>query len=69
MPYIIKTVNDIPNWIECPLCGDYATKHKHYLINHFKKCEQYEGHIDDVLSYDINEDFTVEDYIEQSVNV
>ncbi len=70
MPYTVKSVKEIPNWLECPFCGDYSTKYKHHLINHFKnQCEEYEGHIDDVLSYDINENFTVEDYIEQSVNL
>jgi hypothetical protein len=69
MPYQFKTVKDIPNWLDCPICGEYDTKHRSYLMNHFKKCEQYEGHIDDVLQYDLDKNTTVEDYIEQHINL
>jgi len=69
MPYQTKTVKDIPNWLQCPICDMYQTKHRSYLMNHFKKCDEYDGHIDDVLQYDINKDTTVEDFIEQQVNV
>ena len=69
MPYQRKTVKDIPNWLQCPICGEYDTKQRSYLMNHFKKCEQYEEHIDDVLQYDIDEHTTVEDFIEQQINV
>jgi hypothetical protein len=68
MPYQTRTIKEIPNWLECPICEEYDTKQRNYLMNHFKKCEQYEGHIDDVLSYNINENTTVEDFIEQEVN-
>ena len=69
MPYLLKNLKEIPNWLDCPFCGDYTTKQKHYLLNHFKKCEQYDGHVDDVLSYDMDDNFTVENYIEQQVNL
>ena len=69
MGYQTKNVKDIPNWLDCPICGEYDTKHRSYLMNHFKKCEQYEDHIDDVLQYYLDEITTVEDYIEQHLNL
>lgn len=69
MPYTIQTAKEIPNWLVCPFCGEYGTKYKTHLMNHFKTCQYYFGHIDDVLSYSIDTHFSVEDFIQQSVNV
>lgn len=68
MPYQIRTIKEIPNWLQCPICGEYDTKYRSYLMKHFKRCEEYDDHIDDVLSYDINQNTTVEDFMEQEVN-
>ena len=69
MPYKSKTIKEIPKWLDCPICGVYQTLHYNYLMNHFKKCEEYEDHIDDVEMYDLDDNTTVGDYIQQKINV
>ena len=69
MPYKSKTIKEIPKWLDCPICGVYQTLHYNYLMNHFKKCEEYENHIDDVEMYDLDNNTTVGDYIQQKINV
>ena len=69
MPYQIRTIKEIPKWLDCPICGVYQTLHYNYLMNHFKKCEEYENHIDDVEMYDLDNNTTVGDYIQQKINV
>lgn len=68
MPYSRRTIKDIPNWLACPLCSNYETKNRNYLLKHFNKCEEYDGHIDDVESYDIDEVTTIGDFINQEMN-
>jgi hypothetical protein len=68
MPYAVKSVKDIPKWLDCPLCGFYNTKHERYLLNHYNKCPDYEGHPDDVESEFLDEDTTIGDYIHQRLN-
>lgn len=67
MPYITRQIKDIPKWLSCPLCS-YETKLHNSLIKHLEKCEDYDGHIDDIDSYDISEDLTIGDYIRQQVH-
>ena len=67
MPYQIRTIKEIPKWLDCPICGVYQTLHYNYLMNHFKKCEEYENHIDDVEMYDLDNNTTVGDYIQQKI--
>ena len=69
MPYQIRTIKEIPKWLDCQICGVYQTLHYNYLMNHFKKCEEYENHIDDVEMYDLDNNTTVGDYIQQKINV
>jgi hypothetical protein len=69
MPYQIRTIKEIPKWLDCPICGVYQTLHYNYLMNHFKKCEEYEDHIDDVEMYNLDDNTTVGDYIQQKINL
>jgi hypothetical protein len=66
--YQYHTYNDIPKWLECPVCFMYQTRHKSYFLKHFKNCEEYDGHIDDVEDYNIDDDTTIGDYIEKTLN-
>ena len=66
--YQYQTYNDIPKWLQCPLCSMYGTHHRSYFLKHFNKCEEYDGHIDDILSYQFDENITIEDYVEQQLN-
>jgi hypothetical protein len=68
MPYTNKVVEEIPKWLQCPLCGDYETKYLNYFIKHFNNCENYDGHIDDIESYDIDDNITIGDFIKQELN-
>ena len=63
-----QTYNDIPEWLQCPLCNEYNTRYKSYFLKHFKTCKEYEEHNDDILSYEFAENITIEDYIEQKIN-
>jgi len=67
MPYTIRQIKDIPKWLSCPLCS-YETKLHNSLMKHLENCEDYDGHIDDIDSYDISEDLTIGDYIRQQVH-
>jgi hypothetical protein len=67
MPYIIRQIKDIPKWLSCPLCN-YETNLHNSLMKHLKNCEEYDGHIDDIDSYDISEDLTIGDYITQQMH-
>ena len=67
MPYAIRQIKDIPNLLSCPLCN-YETKLHNTLMKHLENCEDYDGHIDDIDSYDISEDLTIGDYIRQQVH-
>lgn len=66
--YQYKIIKDIPKWIYCPLCGGYDTKNESHFINHFNKCEDYEGHIDDIKDYYIDDLTTIGDFLEQKKN-
>jgi hypothetical protein len=66
--YSYKTYDEIPNWLQCPLCAVYNTQHKTYFLNHFNSCEEYNGHIDDIESYEFDENITIGDFIEQQLN-
>ena len=66
--YQYPILNNIPQWIMCPLCHEYMTKYKTYFLKHFNKCEDYDDHIDDIESYNIDENTTIGEYIEQKVN-
>ncbi len=68
MPYQQKTLKDIPNWLDCPLCHSYDTKYKTYLMKHFTKCTDYEGHIDDVEDEMIDDEVSIGNYIEMMEN-
>ena len=68
MAYTNKNIKDIPKWLGCPLCGDYETNKRRYFINHFNKCEEYDGHIDDIETYDIDDELSMNDYINQELN-
>ena len=63
-----QTYNDIPEWLICPLCNEYSTHYETYFLKHFKTCKEYEGHIDDILKYSIDDNTTIEDYINQELN-
>ena len=67
MPYTIRQIKDIPKWLSCPLCS-YETKLYNSLIKHLEKCEDYDGHIDDIDSYNISEDLTIGEYLRQQVH-
>jgi hypothetical protein len=69
MPYKSRTIKEIPKWLDCPLCGVYQTLNYNYLMNHFRKCEEYEDHIDDVEMYNLDDNTTVGDYIQQKINL
>jgi hypothetical protein len=68
MPYNKRTNKEIPKWLGCPLCGNYETNQGTYFLKHFKQCEEYDGHIDDVESYNIDEVTTIGDFINQQMN-
>jgi hypothetical protein len=63
-----QTYNDIPEWIICPLCSEYSTHHKSYFLKHLNSCKEYEGHIDDILNFNIDENTTIEEYINRELN-
>jgi hypothetical protein len=63
MVYTRRQVKDISYKIPCPFCV-YSTKHITSLYNHLNKCEEYEGHIDDVESENYFEDMTIGNLIE-----
>ena len=68
MPYTIKNIKDIPKWLTCPLCGNYNTKTRIHFINHFNKCEEYEGAIEDIEEYAIDDITRISDFIEEILN-
>ncbi len=66
--YQYQTYNDIPEWLSCPLCGEYSTHYERYFLKHFNTCKEYEDHIDDILEYNIDENTTIQDYINIKLN-
>lgn len=69
MTYVRKGLKDIPAFLECPLCLDYSTKRKDHLICHLKKCESFDGEIDDIETYNIDDTTTLYECIEQQVQL
>ena len=63
-----QTYNDIPEWLECPLCGEYSTHYESYFLKHCNICKEYQGHTGDILDYNIDENTTIQDYINQKIN-
>jgi len=64
MVYTHRQVKDIKYRISCPFCGVYDTRQTRYLYAHMNKCDEYEGHIDDVNYEDVDETTTVDDLIQ-----
>lgn len=67
MPYINRIISDIPKWVYCPFCneGKYSYKTKNALLNHIKKCSEFEGDIDNIEEEEIDDNINIGDFIEQ----
>lgn len=67
MPYTRKTISEIPKWVYCPFCneGKHSYKTKNALLNHVQKCSDFEGDIDNIEEEQIDNDTTIESFIEQ----
>lgn len=67
MPYTRKTISEIPKWVYCPFCNDvdHSYKNKNALLNHIQKCSEFEGDIDNIEEEQIDDDTTIQSFIEQ----
>jgi hypothetical protein len=69
MPYRIRKIEDIPNWVDCPFCGLYETKCSKTLLRHIRVgCIEYNGDRDLVKEEMLSVDISVGDYIRQMEN-
>ena len=63
MNYLKRKIKEINVCFSCPECN-YETISKHYFIKHLNNCLR-----EDIEDYYMDENFTLEDYIEQQTNL